>query len=84
MLALFFFFKGNLVNISAKCHQRTGQRGEAVISGSGCPPRPSPGVQRWTSCVPETQQSQQAAMVEEMVVRVEDLCRCHTEQGEIA
>ena len=45
----FFFWKGNLVNISVKCHQRKGQRGEAVKRERGCPPRHRPGVQRWMS-----------------------------------
>ena len=73
------------MNISVKCHQRKGLRGEAVTRGRGCPPKPSPGVQRWTSCVPETQQSQQEAGVEELVVGVEDLLEMSdTEQGDIA
>ena len=77
---LYFFFKiGSLANISVKCHQRKESRGEVVRRWRGCPELDE------LTCVPETQQSQQAAGVEEVVVGVEDpLQMSDTEQGYIA
>ena len=82
---LFFFKKiGSLVNISVKCHQRNGSRGEAVRRMSTQVQARSLEMDELT-CVPETQQSQQAAGVEEVVVGVEDpLQMSDTEQGDIA
>ena len=77
-----FFWRGNLVDISVKCHQGKGQRGEIIVGRRGCPPRPRPGAQE-LSCIPETQQSQQAAGVEELVVG-DPLEMSDTEQSDIA
>ena len=85
---LFFFKIGSLVNISVKCHQRKGSRGEVIRRWRGCPHKSevrarSPEMDELT-CVPETQQSQQAAVVEVVVVGVEDpLQMSDTEQGDI-
>ena len=86
---LVFFFKiGNLVNICVKCHQSKGPRGEAVMRERG--ERMS--SQTWArspevdelSCVPETQQREQAAGVEELVLGVQDpRGMSYTEQNDI-
>ena len=69
------------MDISVKCHQRKGQRGEPgvtlsllISSQEGermSTQARSPEVDE-LSCVPETQESQQAAGVDELVVGVED------------
>ena len=70
------------MNICVICDQRRGPRGEAVMRQRGCPPGPGVEVDE-LSCVSETQQSQQAAGVEELVVGVEDpLEMSDTEQGD--
>ena len=70
------------MNICVKCHQRRGPRGEAVRRERMSTRARSPEVDK-LSCVPETQQSQQAAGVEELVVGVENpLEMPDTEQGD--
>ena len=71
------------MNISVKCHQGKGQRREAVMRRRECPPRSRPEVDE-LSCISETQQSQQAAGVEELVVGVKDpLEMSDKEQGDM-
>ena len=80
-----FFTKANLVfNTFVKCHQRRGLRGEAVRRERGYPSGGRNPEVNELSCVPETQQSQQAAGVEELVVGVVDPVEMsHREQGDI-
>ena len=71
------------MNTCVKCHQGRGPRGEAVRRQRMPTRARSPEVDE-LNCVPETQQSQQAAGVEELVVGVEDpLEMSDTEQGDI-
>ena len=69
----------NLVDISVKCHQRKGQRGVVVRRErmSTQDQARIPEVDE-LSCVPETEQSQQAAGVEEVVVGAISLNQGHT------
>ena len=74
------------MNISIKCHQGKGQRGEAVMRTKGCPPRPRPGVKRRRVELYTRDKTESAgSWVKELVVGVEDpLEMSDTEQGDIA
>ena len=76
---MFSLLERKFAEYFCKIPPKKGQRGDVVKRGRGCPHEVDE-----LSCVPETQQSQQAARVE-VVVRVEDpLVMSDTEQNDIA